>query len=93
MYQSMPHSNLISMQGGVLISQGDNLGAAGCITSFVVAGLMMVNYVKRVKDTPYNPNDWPGAKSWPVVMCLITFFELAASQQGLLDAMGLLAQP
>lgn len=76
-----------------MTGQGDGAGTAGCIASFLAAGIMMAAYVQRVKDTPFNPNDWPGAKSWPAVMCLITFFELAVSAQGLLDAIGVLRQP
>lgn len=53
----------------------------------------MVTLLQRFKDTPFDPNDWPGAKAWPAVMMLITFFELAATQEGLFDAFGLLRQP
>ena len=47
-------------------------------------------YGLRVRDTPFNPNDWPGAKATPAVMILISFFELAANSQGLEGGLGLL---
>jgi hypothetical protein len=77
----------------VLVGQGDSSGTIGCAIGFGVAAFNMVTLVQRFKDTPFNPNDWPGAKAWPAVMMLITFFELAATQEGLFDAFGLLRQP
>lgn len=80
------------LQGAGLISQGDRVGTIGCAVSLLTAAFMMTYYVGRVKDTPYDPNDWPGAKAWPAVMILISFFEFAASFQGALDGLSMLRQ-
>ena len=76
-----------------MISQGETTGTMGCAVSLLTAGFMMTSYIQRVRDTPFDPNDWPGAKAWPAVMILISFFEFAASFQGALDGLGQLRQP
>ena len=55
----------------------------GCLTGLGTSGYMLYTYVQRFKDTPQRPEDWPGAKSTPAVMCLITFFIFMAYFQGL----------
>jgi hypothetical protein len=72
----------------VLLQQGDGVGTTGCIVGSVVSGFMLVTYALRVRDTPYDPLDWPGAKAWPAVMGLISFFALSAFAQGALDSVG-----
>jgi hypothetical protein len=42
--------------------------------------------LQRTQQTPYNPNDWPGAKAWPAVMALISFFMLSGFFQALTAA-------
>lgn len=54
----------------------------GCMTGLASSGYMLYTYVQRFKDTPQRPEDWPGAKSTPAVMCLITFFIFMAYFQG-----------
>lgn len=77
----------------MLIRQGEGLGTVGCGIGLAIAAYMMFYYVQRIKDTPYDPLDWPGAKVWPAGMSLITFFELMATFQGLRDGLGLLSEP
>jgi hypothetical protein len=66
-----------------LLLQVDAAQFIGTIVGLGVAGVMMGVYVKRFQDTEFDPLDWPGAKTWPAVMCLISFFALAAFGQGL----------
>jgi hypothetical protein len=54
----------------------------GCLAGLGSSGYMLYTYVQRFKDTPQRPEDWPGAKSTPAVMCLITFFIFMAYFQG-----------
>lgn len=38
-------------------------------------------------QTPYDPNEWPGAKAWPATMGLISFFSLSVFFQALVAAL------
>lgn len=78
------------LQGAVLLNQAGSVGTVGCGIGFVATAYLLYVYSIRVRDTPYNPNDWPGAKAWPAVMGLLAFFALAANFQGLRDGLGLL---
>lgn len=78
----------IYLQGTVLLNQGGGVGTAGCFLGVAVCGFALLTYGLRVRDTPYDPLDWPGAKTWPAVLALISFFALAAFSQGALDAFG-----
>jgi len=75
------------MQAAALLSQGPPTALGGCILGVGVSGYLFYQYIERIKSTPYDPNDWPGAKAWPSTMTLITFFILAAYMQGLLASM------
>lgn len=66
-----------------LLLQVDAVQVVGAIFGLGVAGVMMGVYIKRFQQTEYDPLDWPGAKTWPAVMCLVSFFALAAFAQGL----------
>jgi hypothetical protein len=76
------------VQGAVLIKQGGDVATAGCAVALGSAALGMLMYGLRVKDTPFNPAEWPGAKATPAVMALLGFFALQAAFQGLRDALG-----
>jgi hypothetical protein len=54
----------------------------GCLTGLTSSGFMLYTYIQRFRDTPQRPEDWPGAKSTPAVMCLVTFFIFMAYFQG-----------
>ena len=59
----------------------------GCSVGAATAAAVLANMALRVGATPYDPNDWPGAKAWPAVLGLITFFELAVFLQALTVAL------
>ena len=48
---------------------------------------MLSVMVRRASDTPFNPADFPGAKAWPAVMGLISFFSAAVFMQALVVAL------
>ena len=76
------------MQATILLSLGGDSPSNGttntvaCLLGLSVSIYMFYQYIIRIKDTPYDPNDWPGAKAWPATMALISFFILAAFAQG-----------
>jgi hypothetical protein len=72
-----------SVASALLIRSNPDVALVGCIAGIGSSGYMMYTYINRIKDTPYNPEDWPGAKSWPAVMTLITFFIFMAYVQGI----------
>lgn len=76
----------------MLVKQGESIGTVGCALGAAVSAYMLYYYAQRVRYTPYDPKDWPGEKAWPAVMALISFFELAATFQGLLDGFNLLSE-
>ncbi|PSC75952.1 heat shock 83 [Micractinium conductrix] len=59
------------------------VGSVGCAVGALVGAAMLTTMIQRVQATPYNPSDWPGAKSWPATMGLISFFSLAVFFQAL----------
>jgi hypothetical protein len=71
-----------SVASAILVSVSPAVAIAGCLAGLGSSGYMLYTYVQRFKDTPMRPEDWPGAKSWPAVMCLITFFIFMAYFQG-----------
>lgn len=75
----------------LLISQSDSVGTAGCAIGLIAASYLMYTYIQRTINTPYDPNDWPGARSWPAMMILISFFAFMANFQGLKDGLGLIS--
>ena len=62
-------------------------GAAGCALGAVAGAVMLSVMVRRASDTPFNPADFPGAKAWPAVMGLISFFSAAVFMQALVVAL------
>jgi len=83
--------HILIVQGAAILSQAGSVGTAGCAIGCAASAFMLYVYGLRVRDTPYDPNDWPGAKAWPAAMVLISFFALAANTQGLLDGFGALS--
>jgi hypothetical protein len=67
--------------------QQEGLGALACGAGLAASVAMLAYYGLRTKDTPYDPREWPGAKAWPASMVLVSFFMLAAFQQGLAAAL------
>ena len=58
----------------------DQLGLG--IGSLGTAGLAAYS-LKRVLDTPFDPEDWPGKKAWPGLTLLLAFFATWIFTQGL----------
>ena len=71
------------MQGAALTQQGADISTAGCTVAFAAAAFALYTYALRVRDTPYDPEEWPGKKATPAVMALLAFFALQAAFQGL----------
>lgn len=76
-----------SVASALLIRVNPDVAFAGCLTGLGCSGYMMYTYINRIQETPYNPEDWPGAKSWPAMMTLITFFIFMAYVQGITQSM------
>lgn len=72
----------------VLLSQIEAVQTVGFAVGLLATGAMMAIYAQRFKDTEYDALDWPGAKSWPAVMCLISFFAFSAFGQALRESLG-----
>lgn len=70
-----------------LLQQGGAVSTAACVAGGLSAAALLAVFVQRIKATPYDPSDWPGAKAWPAGMTLISFFELAVFTQALLQAL------
>ena len=68
-------------QGVVAIKLGLDQAGLG-IGSLGAAGLGAYS-LKRVLDTPYNPEDWPGKKAWPGLTLLLAFLATWIFTQGL----------
>ncbi|KAI3426982.1 hypothetical protein D9Q98_006926 [Chlorella vulgaris] len=69
-----------------LLQQEGLVGTVGCVVGVLSSAAMMTIMIQRTQQTPYNPNDWPGAKAWPAVMALISFFMLSGFFQALTAA-------
>lgn len=78
---------MCALQGGVLTRQLD-AGAVGCTVGLAASTFMLIVYAFRIKDTPFNPEEWPGAKATPAVMALLAFFAWQANFQGLRNVLG-----
>lgn len=87
---------LIGVGGGLLsaalANQGEFVGTIGCGCGFATSIFMLAYFADRIKTTPFNPEDFPGAKAWPATMALLSVFSLFAGFQGLMDGLGLLRQ-
>ncbi|KAL4444249.1 hypothetical protein ABPG75_011986 [Micractinium tetrahymenae] len=70
-----------------MVRQDGFLGSAGCAVGALVGAAMLTTMIQRTQQTPYNPNDWPGAKAWPATMGLISFFSLSVFFQALVAAL------
>jgi hypothetical protein len=55
----------------------------GLVTGVVASLAMMYYNIRRAADLQYTDGDWPGPKSWPAGMTLISFFALCAFLQAL----------
>lgn len=81
-----------TIASAVLVSQGDFLGTIGCGCGFATSIFLLTYFANRIKETPFNPEDFPGARAWPATMALLSVFSLFAGFQGLMDGLGLLRQ-
>jgi len=71
----------VTVLGVVIIKAGvDQLGLG--IGSLGTAGIAAYS-LKRVLDTPFVAEDWPGKKAWPGLTLLLAFFATWAFTQGL----------
>ncbi len=68
-------------QGVVALKLGLDQPGLG-IGSLGTAGLAAYS-LKRVLDTPFDPEDWPGKKAWPALTLLLAFLATWAFTQGL----------
>lgn len=73
----------------ILIKSDPGIAPVGCITGLISSGYILYTNINRVRDTPYNPEEWPGAKTSPAVSTLLTFFLLMAYIQGLRASFGI----
>ncbi|PRW51126.1 PTS system fructose-specific EIIABC [Chlorella sorokiniana] len=72
-----------TLLAAVLVQQEGAVGTAGCVVGALAGAAMLSVMIQRVQKTPYNPEDWPGAKAWPATMGLISFFSLNVFFQAL----------
>eukprot|EP00889_Picochlorum_renovo_P001130 jgi/Picre1/28160/NNA_003566.t1 len=73
----------------IVIKSDPGIAPVGCITGLISSGYILYTNINRVRDTPYNPEEWPGAKTSPAVCTLLTFFLLMAYIQGLRASFGI----
>ena len=75
------------MQAAAAASQDGFVCTAGCAVGALAGAAMLSVMIQRALKTPFNPNDFPGAKAWPATMGLISFFSLAVFWQALVAAL------
>jgi hypothetical protein len=76
-----------TMQAAAGASQDGFVCTAGCAVGALAGAAMLSIMIQRALQTPFNPNDFPGAKAWPATMGLISFFSLAVFWQALVAAL------
>ncbi|PNH07621.1 hypothetical protein TSOC_005919 [Tetrabaena socialis] len=72
-----------ALASALVALNNDFLYTPAFVVGLLSAGAMLAYNVKRTIDTKQDGLDWPGNKSWPAVMALISFFALNVFIQGL----------